>query len=70
MRARQWARGRSFHELLEATDGDPELLAYVLRDELRRGRIEYHSTSPLYVLNGGIPGREGGAPGSRALLRE
>ena len=55
MRARQRARGRTFHQLLEATGGSPELLAWVLRDELRRGRIEYHSTSRRYVLNGGIP---------------
>ena len=27
----------------------------VLRDELRRGRIEYHTSSRRYVLNGGIP---------------
>jgi hypothetical protein len=26
-----------------------------LRDELRRGRIEYRSTSRRYVLNGGLP---------------
>jgi hypothetical protein len=55
MRARQRARGRTFHELLEATDATPELLAYVLRDERRRGRIEYHSTSRRYAFNGGIP---------------
>jgi hypothetical protein len=31
------------------------VLASVLRDEQRRGRIEYQSTSRRYVLNGGLP---------------
>jgi hypothetical protein len=56
--ARSWAkhasRGRTFHELLEATEGDPKLLAWVLRDELRRGHVEYHSSSRRYLLNGGL----------------
>lgn len=33
----------------------PELLDFVLREELRRGTIEYHSTTRRYVLNGGLP---------------
>ena len=33
---------------------DPAALAWVLRDELRSGRIQYRSTSRTYVLNGGL----------------
>jgi hypothetical protein len=36
----------------------------VLRDELRLGRVEYHSTSRRYVLNGGLPEE------TKAALRE
>lgn len=59
------ARGLTFDELLarsrqaagakQGSIGDPAVLAYVLRDEVRRGRVEYHSTSRRYVLNGGLP---------------
>jgi hypothetical protein len=54
-RAKQASRGRTFHELLEATRGDPEVLRRVLADEIRRGHIEYHSSCRRFVLNGGIP---------------
>jgi hypothetical protein len=33
-----------------------ESLAAVLRDEVRRGRIDCHSTSRRYELNGGLDG--------------
>jgi hypothetical protein len=33
----------------------PDVLPEGLRDELARGRIEYHSASRRYVLNGGLP---------------
>jgi hypothetical protein len=61
-RARQAARGLTFQQLLDRSRaaagatpqgiGDEAVLAYVLRDELRRGTIDYHSSSRRYVLNG------------------
>jgi hypothetical protein len=63
-RTRQAEAGLTFHELLErsrehgvvaAGPGDRAVLAWVLRDELRRGRIDYHGSSRRYVLNGGLP---------------
>jgi hypothetical protein len=41
------SRGRSI--------GDPAVLRYVLRDELRAGRVEFDEATGLYWLNGGLP---------------
>jgi hypothetical protein len=30
-------------------------LAFVLRDEIARGHVDYHSTTRRYSLNGGLP---------------
>jgi hypothetical protein len=55
-RARQRAQGLTFQELLDRSPvNDPAVLAFVLRDEVRLGRIEYRSTSRRYLLNGGLP---------------
>jgi hypothetical protein len=54
-RAKQASQGRTFHELLEATEGDPEVLRKVLRQEVELGRVELHSRSRRYIVNGGIP---------------
>jgi hypothetical protein len=52
------ARGRTFEELrdrcLVAYPRAEETLDYVLRDELRLGRVCYDSDSGRYVLNGGL----------------
>jgi hypothetical protein len=48
-------RGLTFHELLLRSPCGPERLEIIPRDEIRRGRVEYHSTSRRYVLNGGLP---------------
>lgn len=44
--------------------GDRGSLWRVLRNEVRRGRIDYHYTTKRYVLNGGLP-----ADLRQALLR-
>ena len=59
-RERQAAHGLTFHELRERCllvgYPDPEgTLRRVLREEVASGRIEYHSTSRRYSLNGGLP---------------
>jgi hypothetical protein len=58
-RARQAAHGLTFHELRERCliRGYPDAegtLRRVLRDEIHRGRIEYHSTTRRFVMNGGL----------------
>jgi hypothetical protein len=52
---RQAATGLTFAELLRRVGGDRETLAFVLRDEVRRGRIDYLAFSRRYRLNGGLP---------------
>jgi hypothetical protein len=52
--------GSTFDQLARRSGALPgtierEWLAWALRDEVRRGRIEYRSTSRRYVLNGGLP---------------
>jgi hypothetical protein len=54
-REQQVAHGRTFTELLRSTGADPAVLATVLRQEVERGIVEYHSTSRRYVLNGALP---------------
>jgi hypothetical protein len=64
-RERQRARGLTFQELLDRSRecagagplslGDPIVLRRILRQEIAAGRIDYHSTSRRYVLNGGLP---------------
>jgi hypothetical protein len=59
-RERHAAAGLTFEELAQRAGALPgslerEWLVYVLRDELRRGTIEYHSTSRRYTLNGRLP---------------
>jgi len=54
------AHSLSFEELRDRCliDGYPdaeETLRRVLRDEIRRGSVDYHSTSRRYSLNGGLP---------------
>jgi hypothetical protein len=59
-RERQAAHGLTFHELRERClivgYPDPEgTLRRVLREEVASGRVEYHSTSRRFTLNGGLP---------------
>jgi hypothetical protein len=64
-RARQVKHGLTFEQLLQRSRarrsamtrslGDPETLAHVLRDLVRSGVVDYHSTSRRYVLNGRLP---------------
>jgi hypothetical protein len=53
-RAWQAQHGLLFSELLRSTGAEPDVLAFVLRDEVRRGHLDYRSTSRRYVLNGGL----------------
>ena len=48
------ASGLTFHELWLRVGGDRGSLWVVLRNEVRLGRIDYHSTTRRYVLNGGL----------------
>jgi hypothetical protein len=48
------AAGLTLHALWLRVGGDRDELALILRDEVRRGRVEYRSTSRRYVLNGEI----------------
>ena len=48
------ASGLTFNELWLRVGGDRGSLWAVLRNEVRRGRIDYHSTTKRYVLNGGL----------------
>jgi hypothetical protein len=50
-RARQAAEGLTFHALWLRVGGDRATLATGLRDELARGRIEFHSTSRRHRMN-------------------
>lgn len=52
--------GSTFDQLARRSGALPgtierEWLTWALRDELRRGRNAYHSTSRRYVWNGGLP---------------
>jgi hypothetical protein len=61
-RQRQAQHGLTFDELLQRSRarrsamtrslGDPDVLRFVLRDLMRSGVVDYHSTSRRYVLNG------------------
>ena len=44
----------TFNELWLRVGGDRGLLWAVLRNEVRRGRIDDHTTTKRYVLNGGL----------------
>ena len=46
--------GLTFNELWLLVGGDRGSLWVVLRNEVRRGRIDYHPTTRRYVLNGGL----------------
>ena len=48
------ASGLTFDELWLRVGGDRGSLWAVLRNEIRLGRIDYHSTTKRYVLNGGL----------------
>ena len=48
------ASGLTFDELWLRVGGDRGSLWAVLRNEVRRGRIDYHPTTRRYVLNGGL----------------
>jgi hypothetical protein len=55
-RQRQRAHGLTFHELATSaaiahSEAGPATLARILREEIARGRVEYHSTSRRFVLN-------------------
>lgn len=50
------ASGLTFHELWLRVGGDRGSLWTILRNEVRSGRIDYHSTTRRYRLNGGLPG--------------
>lgn len=51
----QGASGLTFQELWLRIGGDRATLWRILRNEVQRGRIDYHTTSKRYVLNGGFP---------------
>ena len=54
-RERQRAHGLTFAELLARSPvSDPAVLRLVLNDEVRRGTVEYHSTTRRYTLNGAL----------------
>ena len=48
------ASGLTFNELWLRVGGDRGSLWAVLRNEVRRGRIDYHPTTRRYALNGGL----------------
>jgi hypothetical protein len=48
------ASGLTFEELWLRVGGDRGSLWAVLRKEVRLGRIDYHSPTRRYVLNGGL----------------
>ena len=48
------ASGLTFNELWLRVGGDRGSLWAVLRNEVRRGQIDYHPTTKRYVLNGGL----------------
>ena len=48
------ASGLTLDQLWLRVGGDRGSLWVVLRNEVRRGRIDYHSTTRRYVLNGGL----------------
>lgn len=52
---KQVASGLTFAELHRRIGGDRETLAYVLRSEVRRGRIDYLGFSRRYRMNGVDP---------------
>ena len=54
-RERQRQTGKTFHELVRSTGADPAVLRVVLRDMVRRGQVDYLTTSRRYRLNGGVP---------------
>ena len=54
-RQRQSESGYTFYELWQRVGGDRKTLAYVLRDEVRLGRVTFHSTMRRFELNGGMP---------------
>jgi hypothetical protein len=54
-RARHAAHGLTFDELWRRVGGDRRTLVTILGDEECRGRVDYHSTSRRYRLNGGLP---------------
>ena len=55
-RERVAATGLTFQQLLEhSLVRDVATLQAVLRDELRRGRVTYNTTTRRYSLNGGLP---------------
>jgi hypothetical protein len=51
-RAKQQSEGLTFFELWQRVGGDREILARILSQEVRRGRIDYLSSSRRYHLNG------------------
>ena len=63
-RERHAAHGLTFYELWLRVGGERHSLELVLRDELRRGRVDYHSSSRRYSVNGGV------SPELRAALLE
>jgi len=64
-RERQAQHGLTFEKLLQRSRarrsamtrslGDPDVLRFVLRDLVRSGVVDYHSSSRRYVLNGRLP---------------
>ena len=48
------ASGLTFDQLWLRVGGDRGSLWVVLRNEVRRGRIDYHPTTRRYVLDGGL----------------
>jgi hypothetical protein len=52
-RARLRAQGLTFEQMLTRVGGDREMLAHIIRDEQRLGRV--HLAAGRYVLNGQLP---------------
>jgi hypothetical protein len=62
MRAKQQSEGLTFFELWQRVGGDREILARILDQEVRRGRIDYLSSSRRYRMNGVDPGLRAALP--------
>ncbi len=54
-REKQAASGFTFHELWQRVGGERATPVTILNEEVRRGRIDYRSTSRRYSMNGALP---------------
>jgi hypothetical protein len=63
-RERSTQHGRTFHELWQRVVGTRDTLVTALNGELRKGTIDYCSTTRRFTLNGGLD------DATKAALRE